>query len=87
VLILDEPTAHLDPLAAEAFVADLLAAADGTSILLITHSPIGLAAFDEVLLLEGGRIAARGGHDELRASSERYRELMGLGPTVSLPHA
>jgi thiol reductant ABC exporter CydC subunit len=78
-LILDEPTAHLDPLAAEAFVADLLAAAGGTSILLITHSPIGLAAFDEVLLLESGRIAERGGHEELRGSSDRYRTLMGLG--------
>ncbi len=41
VLVLDEPTAHLDGPAAEALVADVLDAADGRSVLLITHRPEG----------------------------------------------
>ena len=78
VLILDEPAAHLDPLATRAFVDDLLDASGDASILLITHSAIGLDAFDEVLVLDGGRIAERGPHAALVETSARYRTLMGL---------
>jgi ABC-type multidrug transport system fused ATPase/permease subunit len=52
VLVLDEPTAHLDPETAEALVRDVLAAADGRSVLLITHRPEGLDLVDEVVVLE-----------------------------------
>jgi ATP-binding cassette subfamily C protein CydC len=52
VLILDEPTAHLDPETAEALVRDVLAAADGRSVLLITHRPEGLELVDEIVRLE-----------------------------------
>jgi ATP-binding cassette, subfamily C, bacterial CydC len=51
VLVLDEPTAHLDPETAEALVADALAAADDRSVLLITHRPEGLGLVDEVIEL------------------------------------
>ena len=51
VLVLDEPTAHLDPETAEALVADALAAADGRTVLLITHRPEGLDLVDEVVEL------------------------------------
>ena len=51
VLVLDEPTAHLDPGTAEALVADALAAADDRSVLLITHRPEGLDLVDEVVSL------------------------------------
>ena len=78
VLILDEPTAHLDAASTRAFVDDLAAGAREASVLLITHSPIGLEEFDEVLLLEHGRVAARGPHEELM-SDARYRALLGLG--------
>lgn len=52
VLLLDEPTAHLDPETAEALVADILAAADGRSVLLITHRPEGLDLVDEIVELD-----------------------------------
>ena len=55
VLILDEPTAHLDSEMAEELVRDILAAADDRSILLITHRPEGLDLVDEVVTLDGGR--------------------------------
>ena len=51
VLVLDEPTAHLDPETAEALVADVLTAADGRSVLLITHRPEGLDLVDEIVTL------------------------------------
>ena len=51
VLLLDEPTAHLDPENAEALVRDVLMAADGRSVLLITHRPEGLDLVDEIVTL------------------------------------
>jgi ABC-type multidrug transport system fused ATPase/permease subunit len=51
VLLLDEPTAHLDAETAEALVADVLDAADGRSVLLITHRPEGLDLVDDVVTI------------------------------------
>jgi ATP-binding cassette, subfamily C, bacterial CydC len=57
VLVLDEPTAHLDPQTAEELISDALAVAGDRSVLLITHRPEGLDLVDEVVLLDGGRRA------------------------------
>jgi ATP-binding cassette, subfamily C, bacterial CydC len=51
VLVLDEPTAHLDAETAEVLVRDVLDAADDRSVLLITHRPEGLDLVDEVVEL------------------------------------
>ncbi len=61
VIVLDEPTAHLDPATAEALVADVLASTDGRSVLLITHRPEGLTEVDEVITLRRGSVV--GGAD------------------------
>jgi thiol reductant ABC exporter CydC subunit len=57
VLVLDEPTAHLDPATARAVMDDVLAAAEGRTVLLITHRPEGLGQMDEVIALDAGRTA------------------------------
>jgi ATP-binding cassette, subfamily C, bacterial CydC len=59
-LIFDEPAAHLHPAAAERLQRSLPAAAGDRGLLLITHTLAGLDGFDEVLVLEGGRITGRG---------------------------
>jgi ATP-binding cassette, subfamily C, bacterial CydC len=51
VLVLDEPTAHLDPATAEELIADVLATAGPRCVLLITHRPEGLDLVDEVRVL------------------------------------
>jgi ATP-binding cassette, subfamily C, bacterial CydC len=53
VLVLDEPTAHLDPVTADGLIRDVFAAAGGRSVLLITHRREGLDLVDDVLELEG----------------------------------
>lgn len=53
VLVLDEPTAHLDPETAAELVRDVLAEAGGRSVLLVTHRPEGLELVDEVIVLGG----------------------------------
>ena len=60
MLVLDEPTAHLDPPTARALIDDVLAAAGDRTVLLITHRPEGLDLVDEVLELSDGRIARAG---------------------------
>ena len=55
VLVLDEPTAHLDAETAEVLVRDILEAADDRSVLLITHRPEGLDLVDEVVELSLSR--------------------------------
>jgi thiol reductant ABC exporter CydC subunit len=51
VLVLDEPTAHLDPPTAQALVEDVFAAAGERAVLLITHRPEGVDLADEVVVL------------------------------------
>ncbi|WP_165984600.1 thiol reductant ABC exporter subunit CydC, partial [Streptomyces sp. YIM 98790] len=80
VLVLDEPAEHLDAPTAEALTADLLAATEGRTTLLITHRLAGLEAVDEVLVLEEGRIVQRGGYAELAAGEGPFRRLLDPAP-------
>ena len=67
VLVLDEPAEHLDLPTADALTADLLAATEGRTTLLITHRLAGLESVDEVVVLDGGRVVQRGSYAELAA--------------------
>jgi ATP-binding cassette subfamily C protein CydC len=54
VLVLDEPTAHLDPATARSLMDAVLDASHGKTVLLITHRPEGLDRMDEVVAIDGG---------------------------------
>ncbi|MEU0332314.1 thiol reductant ABC exporter subunit CydD [Streptomyces sp. NPDC006193] len=75
VLVLDEPAEHLDLPTADALTADLLAATEGRTTLLITHRLAGLDAVDEVLVLSAGRVVQRGPYARLIAEDGPLREL------------
>jgi len=51
LLVLDEPTAHLDPATAVELVGDIMSAAGERTVLLITHRPEGLELADRVISL------------------------------------
>ncbi|MFY1695914.1 thiol reductant ABC exporter subunit CydC [Solwaraspora sp. WMMA2101] len=74
VLVLDEPTEGLDPAMADAVLADVLAAAAGRTVVLVTHRLAGLESMDEILVLAAGRIAQRGSHAGLVDRPGWYRE-------------
>jgi thiol reductant ABC exporter CydC subunit len=59
VLLLDEPTAHLDPDTAQRLIDDVLDAAEGQTVLLITHRPEGLERMDEIVTLDAGVVTSR----------------------------
>ncbi|MEV8340458.1 thiol reductant ABC exporter subunit CydD [Streptomyces niveus] len=75
VLVLDEPAEHLDLPTADALTADLLAVTEGRTTLLITHRLQGLDAVDEVIVLDGGRVAQRGPYAELVAVDGPLRRM------------
>ena len=83
VLVLDEPTASLDPATAGALMADVLAVTEGRATLLITHELSALNRADEVVVLDGGRVVERGSHPELLRTSGPYRRLSEGGFTPS----
>ena len=72
LMVLDEPTAHLDAGRRRALTADILAATAGRATLLITHELDGLDQVDEIVVLDRGRVAERGTHTELIASRGLY---------------
>ncbi|GLY17461.1 thiol reductant ABC exporter subunit CydC [Kineosporia sp. NBRC 101677] len=77
VLLVDEPAEHLDPATADDLVAEVLARTPGEppdrTAVVVTHRLTPLALADEVLVVDGGRVAARGTHDELIATYPPYR--------------
>jgi ATP-binding cassette subfamily C protein CydC len=80
VLLLDEPTAHLDPATAEALMEDVLAAAGERSVLLITHRPEGLDLVDEIVWLEPHQLEdPQAASDTARDGIERRRAALQLG--------
>ncbi|MDQ1046960.1 ATP-binding cassette subfamily C protein CydCD [Streptomyces sp. V4I2] len=76
VLVLDEPAEHLDLPTADALTADLLAATEGRTTLLITHRLAGLEAVDEVVVLDAGRVVQRGSYAELAAAEGPLRGMV-----------
>ncbi|MGC5052569.1 thiol reductant ABC exporter subunit CydC [Micromonospora sp. DT48] len=75
VLVLDEPTEGLDPLAADQVLASALTATPGQhSVLVITHRLSGLATLDEIVVLDAGRVVQRGRHVDLVATPGWYRD-------------
>jgi ABC-type transport system involved in cytochrome bd biosynthesis fused ATPase/permease subunit len=59
VLLLDEPTAHLDPETAAGMLSELFDAAAGRAVLVVAHDEAVRGHVDEVVAVEGGRVVAR----------------------------
>lgn len=72
IVILDEPTEHLDVDTADELLTDLLDATRGRSTLLISHRLRGLSDVDEVVVVEHGRVVQRGSHADLLARRGWY---------------
>ncbi|WP_432956441.1 ABC transporter ATP-binding protein [Micromonospora haikouensis] len=78
VVLLDEPTAHLDVRAEAEFHQRILGSIPAASVVVISHRFSTVRAADRIVLLDGGRITEEGDHDSLMADGGTYARLFTL---------
>ena len=77
-LVLDEPTASLDPKAEYALFKQMRDLWQGRSVLLVSHRFSSVRSADRIYVLRDGRVIEQGSHSELMAEEGHYAELFSL---------
>jgi ATP-binding cassette, subfamily B, bacterial len=78
VLVLDEPTASLDAKSEHEVFERFAELTRGRMAMLISHRFSTVRMADRILVLQGGRIAEEGPHDQLMQNGGRYAEMFEL---------
>jgi ATP-binding cassette subfamily B protein len=86
VLVLDDATSAVDPTKEHEIRGALAEVMAGRTTLVIAHRPATIALADRVVLIDGGRVGASGTHDELLATSSRYRQVLAAGRDRGAAH-
>jgi ABC-type multidrug transport system fused ATPase/permease subunit len=88
ILILDEPTSSLDAISEEIVFAALRRLRAGRTTIVIAHRLSTVRDADRILVLDGGKIAAQGRHEELLKISQLYRRMcarLSVGRSLDEP--
>lgn len=76
IVVLDEPTAHLDAGLERVLEESILKLCAGRTVLMIAHRLPTVMRADRILVLEGGRIVEEGDHDQLLQRNGHYTRLV-----------
>jgi len=76
ILVLDDATSAVDPSKEHEIREAMATVMSGRTTIVIAHRPGTIALADTVVLLDGGRAAAVGTHEELLATNDRYRQVL-----------
>ncbi|MFG2280284.1 ABC transporter ATP-binding protein [Streptomyces asoensis] len=87
VLVLDEPTAGLDSVAARQIVQPLRRLMSGRTTIMITHDLSLAPDADRILVVDAGRLLDAGTHDELMTRCGAYTALVGPWSAAAPPRA
>jgi ABC-type multidrug transport system fused ATPase/permease subunit len=79
ILILDDATASVDASTEARIRLGLREAMEGRTTLIIAHRLSTISLADEIVVVDDGRIAARGTHDDLLETSQVYRDIYEHG--------
>lgn len=74
-VILDEPSSALDPIAEYKMFENMMQATEGRSVIFISHRLSSATLADRVILMDGGKIAEIGTHEELLHAGGKYSEM------------
>jgi ABC-type multidrug transport system fused ATPase/permease subunit len=83
ILILDEPTASLDPESEQLVMDGLRRLMSGRTVLMITHRLNTLSQADQIVVVKGGVVAERGTHGDLLARDGMYASLYRANSDMS----
>lgn len=87
LVVLDEPSAAMDPRAEARLFADLRQIVAGKSVLFVSHRFSTVRSADRIYVMEQGRVVEHGDHDTLMALDGTYAELFRLQAAAYLaPH-
>lgn len=75
ILILDEPTSAMDPMAENQLYQNMFKIAEGKTLIFISHKLSSAKMADRVFLFEDGRIVESGSHEELMKLNGKYAEM------------
>lgn len=75
IILVDEPTANLDPIIEEEIMNDMFDLFKGKTVLIIAHRLNTIIKADKIIVLKNGRVDAIGNHSELLGKSLYYKNL------------